>query len=58
MEEEREVYRVLMEKPRRRWEDEIRMDLMEIGWRNVHWIQLAHERGRWRFLAPWSELVS
>jgi hypothetical protein len=61
MGEEREVYRISMEKPegkrprgrpRRRWEDGIRMDLMEIGWRNVDWIQLAHDRGPWRVLAP------
>jgi hypothetical protein len=50
MGEERNVYRVLMEKPkrksplgrpRRRWEDGIRMDLREIGWGRVDWIQLA-----------------
>jgi hypothetical protein len=59
MGEERNVYRVLMEKPegkrplgrpRRRWEDGIRMDLMEIGWRNVDWIQLAQGRDQWRAL--------
>jgi hypothetical protein len=47
--EERKAYRVLVGKtegkrplgrPRRRWEDEIRMDLKEIGW-GVKWIQLA-----------------
>jgi hypothetical protein len=50
MEEESNVYRGLMGKPegkrllgrsRRRWEDGIRMDLREIGWRSVDWIQLA-----------------
>jgi hypothetical protein len=49
---ERNVYRVLMGKkkgkrslgkPRRRWEDGIRMDLREIGWGSVDWIQLAQE---------------
>jgi hypothetical protein len=59
MGEERNVYRVLMEKPegkrplgstRRRWEDGIRMDLTEIGWGNVDWIQLAQDRDRWRAL--------
>jgi hypothetical protein len=44
MEEEKIVYRVWvgkpegkrpLERPRRRWEDEIRMDLREIGWRSV-----------------------
>jgi hypothetical protein len=47
MGEERNVYRVLMRKPegkrplgrpRRRWEDGIKMDLMEIGWGSVDWI--------------------
>jgi hypothetical protein len=51
------VYRVLMGKPegkrsvgrpRRRWEDGIRMDLREIGWGSVDWIQLAQDRYRWR----------
>jgi hypothetical protein len=50
MGEERNVYRVLMGKPegkrplgrpRRRWEDGIRMDLREIGLGSVDWIQLA-----------------
>jgi hypothetical protein len=53
MREERNVYRVLMEKPegkrplgrpRRRWEDEIRMDLREIRWVSVDWIQVAQDR--------------
>jgi hypothetical protein len=30
---------------RRRWEDGIRMDLREIGWERVVWIQLAQDRG-------------
>jgi hypothetical protein len=30
-----------LEKPRRRWEDGIRMDLRETGWGSVDWIQLA-----------------
>jgi hypothetical protein len=56
---ERNVYRVLMVKPegkrplgrpRRRWEDGIRMDLREIGWGSVDWIQLAQNRDRWRSL--------
>jgi hypothetical protein len=37
-------------RPRRRWEDGIRMDLMEIGSGVVEWIQLAQDRGRWRAL--------
>jgi hypothetical protein len=59
MGEERNVYKVLMGKPegkrplgrpRRRWEDEIRMYLRDIGWRSVDWIQLAQDRDRWRAL--------
>jgi hypothetical protein len=42
MREERKVYIVLVGKPkgrpRHRWENEIRMDLREIGWRGVDWI--------------------
>jgi hypothetical protein len=54
---ERNVYKILMgqlegkrplRKPRRRWEDGIRMDLMEIGLGSVDWIQLAQDRNRWR----------
>jgi hypothetical protein len=57
--EERNVYRVLTGKPegkrplvrpRRRWEDGIRMDLREIDWGSVDWIQLAQDRDRWRAL--------
>jgi hypothetical protein len=55
MGEERKVYRVLVGKPkgkrplgssRHRWEDGIRMDLREIGWGGVEWIQLAQDRDR------------
>jgi hypothetical protein len=35
-------------RPRRRWEDGIRMDLREIGLGGVDWIILAQDRGRWR----------
>jgi hypothetical protein len=38
-------------RPWHRWEDGIRMDLMEIGWGSVvEWIQLAQDRDRWRAL--------
>jgi hypothetical protein len=56
---ERNVYRALMGKPegkrplgrpRRKWEDGIRMDLREIGWGRVDWIQLAQDRDRWQAL--------
>jgi hypothetical protein len=57
MGEERKVYRILMGKPegkrslgrpRRRWENGIRMVLREIGWGSVDWIQLAQDRDRLR----------
>jgi hypothetical protein len=57
MGEERNLYRVLVGKPegkrplarpRRRWEDGIKMDLREIGWGGVEWIHLAQDRYRWR----------
>jgi hypothetical protein len=35
-------------RPRRRWEDGIRMDLREIGLGGVDWIQLSQDRDRWR----------
>jgi hypothetical protein len=37
-------------RPRRRWEDNIKMDLREIGFGDVDWIHLAHDRDRWRAL--------
>jgi hypothetical protein len=54
---EEKVYKVLVVKPegkrplgrpRRRWEDGIRMDLREIGWGSVEWIHLAQDRDRTR----------
>jgi hypothetical protein len=39
-----------LERPRRRWEDGIRMDLREIAWGSVDWIQLAQDRDRWQAL--------
>jgi hypothetical protein len=39
-----------LERLRRRWEDGIRMDLVEIAWGGVEWIQLAQDRCRWRIL--------
>jgi hypothetical protein len=35
-------------RPRRRWVDNIRMDLGEVGWGDVDWIGLAKDRERWR----------
>jgi hypothetical protein len=57
MGEERNVYRVLIGKPegkrplrrpKRRWEDGIRMDVRDIDWGSVDWMQLAQDRDRWR----------
>jgi hypothetical protein len=36
--------------PRRRWLDNIGMDLVEVGWGDVDWIGLAQDRERWRAL--------
>jgi hypothetical protein len=53
------AYRVLVAKPegkrplgrsRSRWEDNIRMDLYEVGCRCVDWIGLAQDRDSWRAL--------
>ena len=57
--EGRDVYRVVVGKaegkrplgrPRRRWEDYIKMDLQEMGCDGVDWIELAQDRDRWRAL--------
>jgi len=57
MGEERGMYRVLLGKPegkrplgrpRRRWLDNIRMDLQEVGCGYMDWIGLAQDRDRWR----------
>jgi hypothetical protein len=37
-------------RPRRRWVDNIRMDLVEVGWGDVDWIGLAQDKDRWRAL--------
>jgi hypothetical protein len=37
-------------RPRRRWEDNIKMDLQEMGCGGMDWIELAHDRDRWRTL--------
>jgi len=35
-------------RPRRRWEDNIKMDLQEVGCGGMNWIELAQDRDRWR----------
>jgi hypothetical protein len=37
-------------RPRRKWLDNIRGDLVELRWRDVHWIGLAQDRNGWRAL--------
>jgi hypothetical protein len=58
MGERRCIYRVVAEnpkgkrplgRPRRRWEDNIKMDLQEVGYRGMEWIELAQDRD-WRAL--------
>jgi hypothetical protein len=57
--EKRNAYRILVGKPegkrplrrsRCRCEDDIRMDLREIGWGGIDWIDLAQDRDQWRAL--------
>ena len=35
-------------KPTRRWEGNIKMNLQEVGWRDMDWIDLAQDRDTWR----------
>ena len=35
-------------RPRRRWEDNIKLDLQEMGCGGMNWIELAQDRDRWR----------
>ena len=37
-------------RPRRRWEENIKMDLQEVGCGGMEWIELAQDRDRWRAL--------
>jgi hypothetical protein len=57
--EKRNAYMILVGKPegrrplgrpRCRWVDNIKMDLREIGWGGVHWIDLTQDRDQWRTL--------
>jgi hypothetical protein len=40
----------LLGRPRRRWEDNIKMDLQEVGCEGMDWIELAQDKDRWRAL--------
>ena len=53
----RGAYKVLLGKPegkrlhgrpRRRWEDNIKMDIQEVRWGDMDWIDLAQDRNMWR----------
>jgi hypothetical protein len=37
-------------RPRRRWEDNIKMDLQEVGYEGMDWIDVAQDKDRWRAL--------
>jgi len=59
MGEKRGVYRALVGKhegkrplgrPRRKWEDSIKMDFQEVGCGGMEWIELAQDRNKWRAL--------
>jgi len=59
MGERRGIYRALVGKPegkrplgrlRRRWEDNIKMDIQEVGCGCMNWIEMAQDRDRWRAL--------
>jgi hypothetical protein len=55
----RKLYRILvgnpegkrpLDRPRLRWEDNIRMDLRDIGWSGMDWIRLAQDKDQRRVL--------
>jgi hypothetical protein len=59
MGQKRNAYKILVGKPegkrplgrpRRRWVDNIKMDLREIGWDDMDWIDMAQDREQWRAL--------
>jgi hypothetical protein len=59
MREKRNAYRILVGKPKgkrplgrpaHRWVDNNKMDLREIGWNGVVWIDMAQDRNQWRAL--------
>jgi hypothetical protein len=57
--EKRNPYMILVRKPegkrqlgrpKRKWEDNIKMDLREVGWNGMNWIDLAQDKDQWRAL--------
>jgi hypothetical protein len=61
----RNAYRILVGKPagkrplgrlRSRWVDNIKMDLREIGWSGMDWIDLAQDRDQWSSIKCWEVL--
>jgi hypothetical protein len=59
MKEKRNTYNIVVGKsegkrlpgrPKRRWVDNIKMDLRDIGWGGMHWIDLAQDRDQWMVL--------
>jgi hypothetical protein len=59
MGEGRGAYRILVGRPEGRrplgrprltWEDNIKMDLQDVGWRGMDWIDMAQDRDRWQAL--------
>jgi hypothetical protein len=59
MGDRRGAYRVLVGRPEgkrplgrpgRRWENNIKIDLQEVGWGGMDWIDVAQDRDRWRAL--------
>jgi hypothetical protein len=53
MGKDRDVHRVLVgkpERPRRQWEDNIKLDRQEVGRGRGDWVELAQDRDRWRAL--------
>jgi len=42
--------KTLLERPRRRWKDYVTMDLQEVGYESMDWIEVAQDTDRWRTL--------
>jgi hypothetical protein len=40
-----------LRRPRHRWEDNIKMDLQEVGWWGMDWIDMAQDRDRWALVS-------